>query len=278
MSEAVHAASGPRIKSTESGVLLIERNGGIVTLRLNRPERLNALNLELARSLAKALAHVAHDDSVHALVITGAGRGFCAGGDLDLLRNARAHKGGHELEDLLHAGSEICVSIATMPKPILAAVNGPAASAGMNIALACDMRIASDQASFGETFAKLGLFPDFGGTFFLPRLVGPAHAAELFLTGDMISAAEAMRIGIVNRVVPADKFEEETRSLAEQLAEAPPMVVRPLKRILTFGNRKALEDALEEETRQQIHCFHSEQAAERFQKFFDEREREPRSV
>jgi 2-(1,2-epoxy-1,2-dihydrophenyl)acetyl-CoA isomerase len=278
MTEATQATQAVRNKPAENNVLLIERSGPIVTIRLNRPDRLNALNLELARALAKALAHLSHDESARALVITGAGRGFCAGGDLDLLRSARVHKGSHELEDLLHAGSEICLSIASMPKPILAAVNGPAASAGLNIALACDMRIASDQASFGETFAKLGLFPDFGGTFFLPRLVGPAHAAELFLTGDMISPADAMRIGMVNRVVPADKFEEETRSLAEQLAAAPSMAVRPLKRILTLGDRKQLEYALEEEVRQQIHCFHSEQAAERFQEFLENREREPQTL
>ncbi|MFY9529475.1 MAG: enoyl-CoA hydratase [Candidatus Acidiferrales bacterium] len=255
----------------KANVLLEERSGAVVTLRLNRPDRLNALNFELGDALAKALAHLAHDASVRAVVITGTGRGFCAGGDLEFLRDARNRRAGHELEALLNAAKEICVSIATMEKPVLAAVNGPAAGGGANLALACDLRIASEEASFGQSFAKLGLFPDFGGTYFLPRLVGPAHALELFLTGEMIPAAEASRIGMVNRVVPAAKFEEETRRLAEQLAAAPPLAVRPLKRVLTFGDRKALEERLDDEARQQAHCFQSEDAAEGFAAFFEKR-------
>jgi 2-(1,2-epoxy-1,2-dihydrophenyl)acetyl-CoA isomerase len=253
----------------EARVLLEERSGAIATLRLNRPDRLNALNLELGNALAKALARLAHDASVRAVVITGVGRAFCAGGDLEFLRDARNRKADHELQAVLTAAKEICVSIATMEKPVLAAVNGPAAGGGANLALACDLRIASEQASFGQSFVKVGLFPDFGGTYFLPRLVGPAHAIELFLSGEMIPAAEAARIGMVNRVVPADKFEVETRRLAEELAAAPPLAMHPLKRFL--GDRKALEERLDDEARQQAHCFRSEDAAEGFAAFFEKR-------
>ncbi len=166
-----------------SNVLLEERSGAVVTLRLNRPERLNALNFALGQALASALGRAGADDSIRTVVLTGAGRAFCAGGDLAALRDARARNAGHELEGLLRAGKQLTLAIATMPKPVLASINGPAAGGGMNLALSCDLRIASDQASFGESFAQVGLFPDFGGTYFLPRLVGASRAAELCFTG-----------------------------------------------------------------------------------------------
>ena len=272
MSEGARSVESEPAKNAGSNVLLEERSvGGVVTLRLNRPEKLNALNPELGRALAKALAHLATDDTARVIVITGAGRGFCSGGDLNFLRESHDRKDNRQLQVLLTSGKEICLSIPTMPKPVLAAVNGPAAGGGMNLALACDLRIASDQATFGETFANLGLYPDFGGTYFLPRIVGRAHAVQLFLTGEMIPASEALRIGIVNRVVPADKLETETRLLAERLASAPPMTMRSIKRALEGEDRKTLEQMLEEEIRLQLHCFHSADAAEGFAAFFEKR-------
>jgi 2-(1,2-epoxy-1,2-dihydrophenyl)acetyl-CoA isomerase len=257
-----------------SGMVLEERCGAVVTLRLNRPEKLNALNVELGRALAQALVHAGDDKSVRAIVLTGAGRAFCAGGDLKLLRDVRKRQASHELEGLLVAGKEICMAIATMPKPVIAAVNGPAAGGGMNLALAADVRIASDKAIFAESFANIGLYPDFGGTYFLPRIVGRALAAELFYSAETLTAEDALRLGIVNRMYPADQFEQETRKIAETLAAAPPLAIRDVKRTLLGDDRKALEAALDEEMRLQIHCFLSEDCLEGLNAFFEKRKPE----
>jgi 2-(1,2-epoxy-1,2-dihydrophenyl)acetyl-CoA isomerase len=231
---------------------------------------LNALSADMAHLLVKALLKAGRDDTVRAVIITGEGRAFCAGGDLKMLQDARKRKATSELKALLEAGKEIILAIATMTKPVIASINGAAAGGGMNMALACDFRIAADEATFGESFAQVGLFPDFGGTFFLPRLVGPSRAAELFFTGEMVDAKEAFRIGLVNRVVAGDKLKEETQKWAGEMASAPPLALRSLKRILT-SDRPTLEAALDEENRQQVHCFESEDAVEGFAAFFEKR-------
>jgi 2-(1,2-epoxy-1,2-dihydrophenyl)acetyl-CoA isomerase len=247
--------------------VLEERDGGVLTLRMNRPERLNALNVGLGCALADALERAGRDDSVRVVVLTGAGRGFCAGGDLEVLRDARSRTAGHELESLVRAGKQIALAIATMPKPVIGAVNGPAAGGGMNLALACDVRIASEQATFCEAFARLGLFPDFGGMYFLPRLVGAARAADLIWSARTISAAEALSLGIVNRVAPQETFAEETKELAFQLSAAPPIAVRAVKRMLFGSEREDLERALDEEIRQQVECFLSADCLEGLEAF-----------
>ena len=219
---------------------------------LNRPDRLNALNNALGQALLDALNGAMRDHSVRAVVLTGAGRGFCAGGDIDVLRKAREREDVTEVEALLKVGKQIVLAIATMPKPVIAAVNGPAAGAGANLALACTTRIASEQANFTQSFAKIGLFPDFGGTYFLPRLVGPALATELVLSAETVSAAEALRIGLVPRVVPPDRLEAETYLLADKLAAAPPIVARGINQALRLDDREQLEKALDEEIRWQV--------------------------
>ncbi len=255
-----------------SAALVLEtREGGVATLTLNRPERLNALNVELSTALAESLARVAEDPDVRVIVLTGAGRAFCAGGDLGVIRDARDRGAGRELEPLLRAGMQIVVRMRTTPKPVIAAVNGPAAGAGMNLALACDIRIASEQSTFGQNFARVGLFPDYGGTYLLPRLVGASRAAEMFYTGEMIDAREAERLGLISRVVAADQLAAETRALAERIAQAPPLAVRAIKRVL-FGNDLAeLERALEFEVRTQMQCFLSEDCGEGIRAFFEKR-------
>ncbi|MGH9683207.1 MAG: enoyl-CoA hydratase/isomerase family protein [Candidatus Acidiferrales bacterium] len=267
------ASQHPSQGSQSSGEPLVQemRSGAVLTLRMNRPEKLNALNVELGRALVHALIRAAEDKEVRAVVLTGAGRGFCAGGDLALLRDVRQRKAPREMEGLLVAGKEICLAIATMTKPVIAAVNGPAAGGGMNLALACDLRIASDKAIFAESFANIGLYPDFGGTYFLPRIVGMALAAELFYTAETISAEDALRLGIVNRVVAADKFEQETKELAESLAAAPPLAIRDVKRTILADDRKALETKLDEEIRLQLHCFESEDCLEGLNAFSEKR-------
>jgi 2-(1,2-epoxy-1,2-dihydrophenyl)acetyl-CoA isomerase len=262
---------GTTQQQTGTQLVLEEHTGAVATLRLNRPDKLNAINLEMARALVQALLRVSEDKSVHAVILTGEGRAFCAGGDLDRIREARHRRAVNEFQALLVAGKEICLAIATMPKLVLAAVNGPAAGAGMSICLACDLRFASERASFAQSFAQMGLYPDFGATYFLPRLVGLSRASELFYAAETLSAAEACRIGIVCRVSPPDKFEEEARNLAERLAAGPPLAYRDVKRTMISEMHKELEQTLDEEIRLQTHCFLSEDCAEGLAAFFEKR-------
>jgi enoyl-CoA hydratase/carnithine racemase len=251
--------------------LLESRRDTVTTLTLNRPERLNALNSELGQALVHCLVRLARDATVRAIIVTGAGRGFCAGGDIEILRRSREHDNVGELENLLRLGKQIVLAIATMPKPVIAAVNGPAAGAGANLALACTARIASEDATFTQSFAKIGLFPDFGGTYFLPRLVGPALASELFLSTETVGAADALRIGLVSRVVAPDRLESETLLLAARLAAAPPIVTRGIKQTLSLGDRDKLERALDEEIRWQMTCFRSRDCLEGVRAFLEKR-------
>jgi len=252
-------------------VILERKQEGIATLVLNRPERLNALNNELASSLNETLGRIAEDDTVRVVVITGAGKAFCAGGDLALIGKGRRSHETQELEPLLRAGMQAVLKMRTMHQPVIAAVNGAAAGAGMNIALAADIRIAAEEASFGENFAKVGLFPDYGGTFFLPQLVGPSRAAELFYTGEMIDAKTALGLGIVNHVVPGTQLETEVRSLAQKIAAGPSLAIRAVKKTLFGSEMKELLQALEHEVQEQIRCYLSEDCTEGIRAFFDKR-------
>src|SRR5271168_4265091 len=199
MSNAAQTASaGP--------VVLETRHDGIALLVLNRPDKLNALNSELSTALNEALTRIADDSSVHVVVVSGAGRAFCAGGDLGAIGKGRELNETAELGPILRSGMQSVLKMRMMPQPVIAAVNGPAAGAGMNVALAADIRIAAEDATFGQNFGKIGLFPDFGGTYFLPQLVGPAKAAELLYNGDMFDAKTALQLGVVNRLVAADKL------------------------------------------------------------------------
>ena len=252
-------------------VILEERNGAVMTLRLNRPAKLNALNPELCRALVHGLLRASEDRSVRAVVLTGAGRGFCSGGDINFMHDARERRAIGEFKQMLETGKEICLAIASMPKVVIAAVNGPAAGGGLSLALACDLRIASDQAMFTQAFGHLGLYPDFGATFFLPRVVGLSRAQELFYTAEWLSADEARRIGIVASVFPHDSFEEETQKLAERVAAGPPLAYRDVKRTMVGDAHKELEQAIDEENRLQVHCFLSDDCAEGLTAYFEKR-------
>jgi len=243
----------------------------VATITFDRPEQRNALSPVMLDELAAAIREAQTDDATRALVITGAGRAFCAGGDLGAIGKGHREQNSAELQPILRSGMQIVLKIRTMRQPVIAAIHGPAAGAGMNIALSADMRIASEDASFGQSFAKVGLFPDYGGTFFLPELVGPAIAAELFYTGDMIDAQTALRLGIVNRVVPIAQLESEVQTLAQKIAQGPPMAIRAVKRML-FGSTKAkLEKALELEVEEQMKCFASQDCGEGIAAFFEKR-------
>jgi 2-(1,2-epoxy-1,2-dihydrophenyl)acetyl-CoA isomerase len=258
-------------KPSPDPAILETREGDVLTLTMNRPDRLNALDTELATGLVEALKRGSEDETVRAIVLTGAGRGFCSGGDLVLLRDARARGAGAELKAILHAGSEIVLTMGQMPKPVIAAVNGPAVGAGMNLALACDIRIASERAQFAQSFARVGLVPDFGGTWLLPRLVGPGRAAELFITADALNAEEAQRMGIVDHVVTHDSLAQEAAAMAARLAAAPPLVVRAIKKMLHGSHIEEIRSALREEEKFQEECYRSEDCAEGLNAFFEKR-------
>src|SRR6184192_3406871 len=256
----------------QAGPVLHEaKHDGVAVLIMNRPDRLNALNNELTTALNDALGRIAADESVRVVVLTGAGRAFCAGGDLALIGKGRETGQTQSLEPLLRAGMQAVLKMRIMPQPVIAAVNGAAAGAGMNLALAADIRIAAEEAMFGQNFAKVGLFPDFGGTYFLPQLVGPTKAAELFYTGDMIDAKTALRLGIVNHVAPAARLEAETRSLAQKIAQGPPLAIRAVKKTLFGGEREKLTLALAREHAEQTQCYLSEDCKEGIQAFFEKR-------
>ena len=263
MSPASHTAAAP--------VLLESREGSIVTLTMNRPDRLNALNNELSIALNEAISRIGADNSIHVVVLTGEGRAFCAGGDLAMIGKGRASGNEAELAPLLRSGMQAVLKMRTMAQPVIAAVNGPAAGAGMNLALAADLRIASEEAVFGQNFAKVGLFPDYGGTYFLPQLVGPAMAAEMFYTGDMIDAKTALHLGIVNHVVSADRFAAEVHSLAGKIASGPQVAIRAVKQTIFAREKEALTEALEREVQHQLKCFHSEDCQEGIRAFLEKR-------
>ena len=234
--------------------VLYRKDGNVVTLTLNRPEALNAMNEPLMAELERHLIDIESDAVARAVVLTGAGRGFCAGGDLKRDRMAEGQDrffdgdpGGTVIERL----NRCVLRMHNLPKPIIACINGVAVGAGCNLALATDLRLASDAARFGEVFSRIGLVPDGGGTYFLPRLVGTAKALEMIMLGDIIDAQEALRIGLVNRVVEADRLEAETRLLAERLATGPTLAHGLAKTGVYRAMNRPLEDVLNMEARNQ---------------------------
>jgi 2-(1,2-epoxy-1,2-dihydrophenyl)acetyl-CoA isomerase len=260
------------VQTAAAGPVLLETvRDGAALLVMNRPDQLNALNNELATALNQAFERIGKDDSVRVVVLTGAGRAFCAGGDLGVIGKGREARDTKQLEPILRAGMGAVLRMRTIAQPVIAAVNGAAAGAGMNIALAADIRISAEEAVFGQNFAKVGLFPDYGGTYFLPQLVGPSKAAELFYTGDMIDAPTALRLGLVNRVVPGAQLGAEVKAYAARLAAAPPLALRAVKQTLFGANKEALKHALEAEVVHQMRCFASDDCLEGIHAFFEKR-------
>jgi len=230
----------------------VEMSEHIGTITLNRPEKLNAFDPEACADLLEALRMLAGADSIRVIVITGAGRAFCAGADLAVL--------GTQGEQLVSAGKDIALAIRNAPKPVLAAVNGAAAGGGANLALACDYRLASDQASIGQVFHKLGLGPDWGGSYFLPRLTGISKALELVWSARMVPAAEAEALGLFDRVVPHADLAAETRALAGRWAAMAPLAVRKAKAALYQSEHSTLEEMLDLEIDDQKTLFATPEA------------------
>ena len=239
--------------------LLETIEGGVATLTMNRPEARNALSSAMFDGLYEALPRLANDPAVRLVVLTGAGAAFCSGGDVKgFARRASGEAStmtfDHRVTDL-RTRMEVSRWLHEMPKPTLAVIPGPAAGAGLSLALACDMRIASEDAKLTTAFSKIGLSGDFGGSYFLNHLIGAAKAREMYFTGQVLSGAEAQRIGLVNRAVPAAQLAEAARAWAAELAALPTIAVGYMKRNLNIGLRGSLSDVLDAEAIHMIRTF-----------------------
>ena len=252
--------------------LIHEVKDGIATLTLNRPERLNALGGTLREDLHDAITRGSADPEVRVMIITGAGKGFCAGGDVKAMNENRERGTARPIGDKVAPGRDrTLLAMRDAPQPIIAAINGAAAGAGMNLALGCDIRIASTAAKFSQAFVRRGLHPDWGGTYFLPRVVGMAKAAELIFTGDVIDAAEALRLDLVSRVVAPEELMPVVHELARKIAAGPPIAIRLAKRALYHNADCDLRQALEFETFAQNICQDTEDAREGIAAFVEKR-------
>ena len=229
--------------------ILFDVTDGLATVTLNRPEKLNAYITPMGDELVDAFRNARDDDEVRAVILTGAGRGFCAGVDLEHLKAHQAEGGGTGPR----LGEEEFVKsfpleLLEFPKPVIAAVNGAAIGVGITMTLPCDVRMAAAGAKLGLTFAKLGILPGLGSTHLLPRLVGRAKALELVLTARVILAEEAAEIGLVNKVVPGDRLLGEAREIAAMMAQCAPDVLAAAKRVVSFGDTHGMDEAMAFET------------------------------
>lgn len=227
--------------------VILQKEKGIAAITLNRPEKLNAFNGAMLEEIAATFEEAAADNMMKAITITGAGRAFCSGADLsstDFQFNSASDNLRH-----LQKVTSLILRIKNAPQPVIAAVNGFAVGGGCNLALACDIIIASEKAKFIEPYVMRGIHPDWGATYFLPRLIGPAKAADILLTGRTIDAYEADRMGMISRVVPADQLENTTRDLAMAFSEGPPLAIRMAKASMNQALTMDLSAALEAEAR-----------------------------
>jgi enoyl-CoA hydratase/carnithine racemase len=248
--------------------MLVDRaSNGVVTLTLNRPERKNAMNTAMFNELLTVFREIDVSSTDRVLVITGAGDAFCSGADL-------SDRGGDPRHSLsrLHWVADIALALHRIPKPVIAKVNGVAVGAGMNLALACDLIVASDTARFSEIFARRGLSIDFGGSWLLPRLIGMHRAKELALFADIISAKEAAELGLVNRVLPPGELDAFVHDWANRLAAGPPIALALTKRLLTNSFNVTMDEALEAEGMAQSVNTATEDTAEAIRAFLEKRE------
>ncbi len=254
----------------EAQTVLIEVDGEsrVATVTLNRPDALNALTVPMKVELLAAFRRLEDDESVRAVILTGAGRAFCAGQDLRERLEPDAAPLGVEVRERYNP---IILAMRSLPKPIVGAINGVAAGAGASLAMACDIRIASDAASFALAFGRVGLVPDSGATWFLPRLVGGTRALELALLGDSVSAADSVRLGLVGRVVPAERLATEARSVAARLAAGAPRAMALTKRALDASWSRDLQTTLEDEANLQDMAGGTKDHAEGLAAFMEKR-------
>jgi 2-(1,2-epoxy-1,2-dihydrophenyl)acetyl-CoA isomerase len=231
--------------TTATPELRFEIHDRIATITLNRPERMNAFTFEMIDAWAAALVECRRNDDVRVVIVTGAGKAFCSGGDINWMGERAGAPPGERKDELWAHVQRIPLAYEDLDKPVIVAVNGVATGAGMDLALMGDIRYAAASARFAETYVKVGLVPGAGGAHFLPRLVGVSRALELFWTGDFIEAEEALRIGLVNKVVPDDQLLAQVGSLAERIAAAPQLSIRLIKRAIYQGLRSDLRTNLD---------------------------------
>jgi 2-(1,2-epoxy-1,2-dihydrophenyl)acetyl-CoA isomerase len=251
--------------------IVVEKDGPVGWIRINRPERLNAFAGTMRTDLLHALQELEQDVEIRSVIITGVGRAFSTGGDISVMSEIIEQGDRTRFEQLVRSGADVVRQIDAMSKPVIAAINGAAAGAGACLTLACDLRIASETASIGFTFLRVGLHPDWGGSFFLPRLIGPAAAAEFIFTGGMISAERGERMGLFNRVVPAAQLESAARGFAGEIAASPADVLADAKRVLRRSLSSTLTQVLELEVESQLRAFDSPDFREGIRAFMEKR-------
>ncbi|HEX4994403.1 MAG TPA: enoyl-CoA hydratase [Methylomirabilota bacterium] len=254
--------------------LLEQVKDGVAVLTLNRPDRLNAMSRPMLDALLEALPRLAEDPGVGVVVLTGAGRGFCAGGDVKAMAEGN-ELGGQTMEEraqALRSRMETSRWLHEMPKPTIAMMRGPAAGAGLSLAMACDMRVASDTVKLGTAFARVGYSGDFGGSYYLTQLVGTAKARELYFTADLLDAQQALGLGLVNRVVADARLEEETMALASRLARGPRVAYRYMKRNMNAAESASLKDMLDLEAWNHTRTGMTEDHREAARAFVEKRE------
>ena len=251
--------------------ILFEKADGVANVALNRPKKLNAFDATMHEELYAALDAAADDDEVRCVVLRGEGRGFSAGADLAQI--IESSEGTPDLgEYLRNTYSRLVKRMVSMEKPIVASLHGPVYGAGVGISLACDLRVAAEGAKFSVAFIKIGLMPDAGVSFFLPRVVGLGRALEMSLLGDPVEADEALRIGLVNKVVPDEKLAEETAALASRLAAMPTAAIGRTKQAIYASFEGDLELVLEREAEGQTFCGYTADHREGVEAFFEKRE------
>jgi 2-(1,2-epoxy-1,2-dihydrophenyl)acetyl-CoA isomerase len=253
-------------------VLLESVEDGVLTLTMNRPDRLNALTGEMLQGLHDSITRAAADPAIGVIVLTGAGRGFCAGGDVKAMadRAERADTYDDRVQGLRRR-MDAARLLHDTAKPTIAMLRGPVAGAGLSLALACDMRIASDTAKLTTAFAKVALSGDFGGSWFLTRLVGPSKARELYLTSPILSAPEALALGLVNRVVADAELEAETRRLASSLARGPRVTLGYIKQNMNLAEHAGLGEVMDAEALRHTRCAQTEDHREAAAAFVEKR-------
>jgi len=249
--------------------IIYKKEAGMAYITFNNPKQMNSITDQMLTELSEALDEAAKAPEVKVIVLTGSGRAFCSGASLDL-RLFKATSSA-EVRALMTPFNKIILQLRNAPKPIIASVNGAAVGAGANLALACDIIIASDQARFGQVFVNIGVHPDTGGTYFLPRAVGVPRACELLMTGRIIGAEEAERIGMINKVVPGDKLEAFTKEFAANLANGPPVALSMIKESIYQTMEMDLPMALERESHCQAILINSEDNREGIKAFLEKR-------
>jgi len=250
----------------------LERDGSVAWITLDRPERMNAFAGSMRDDLHDAVASAAADPAARAIVITGAGRAFCAGADVEVMERLLEAGDERGFARLVEAGMRVVLAVRAAPQPVIAALNGVAVGAGASLAAACDIRIASTDARIGFTFNRIGLHPDWGASYTLPRLVGAGRAAELILSARVLDAAGAAAIGLVDRVVDAESFTESVRAYAAELAARPPLALRAAKQSLARSLSSELQTMLDAESAAQVACFRSADVREGIAAFREKRE------